>query len=116
RYWSDKLKFFLSSEKDYLNLSKIISCIEYFPYHSKNYKPQKNILYSQKYNFYLVRNAIKRNAIIILMRGKKEWLNAVPELKKYNNLFYTKSPQNVILSPNNLYGDSFYKIKEIIEG
>lgn len=36
-----------------------ICCIEYFPYHSVKFKPQKSILESQKYNFELVQNAIK---------------------------------------------------------
>lgn len=112
-WWNKKLKPLLEIF-DKKIISDKISVIEYFPYHSKSYKKTKHILESQKYSFDLVRMAIKRNAIIIVMRSEKIWLNAVPELKKYN-YYKLNSPQNVILSKNNLGESAFNELIDKIK-
>ena len=76
-------------------------CVEYFPYHSAKYKQMKKPLNSQRYSWYLVREAMARNAIIILMRSRRLWLEAVPELEAYPNFSQLKNPQNVTISPRN---------------
>lgn len=99
-WWIKKLK----EPIDTWGIKKVANnfcCIEYFPYHSLKYKPLKSILESQKYNFYLVENAIKRNAVIILMRSKKLWFNAVHEISSYKNLHSLNSNQSVYISKNN---------------
>lgn len=116
-YWENKLKFLLE-HTDRATLAKKICTIQLFPYHSKNYKPiykklikEENFdkyLPSQKYNFELVKNAMARNAIIIIARGKKEWYEAIPALaildgsEKYENQHFTRSSQNITISRNNL--------------
>ena len=105
-YWDKKLKPLIeisSREK----VAKNISVIEYFPYLSKKYKSiykrtLNGYLKSQEYNFYLVKKAIERNAVIVLMRGEKLWLKAVPELHELNNLYKTNSYLNPIFSEKNL--------------
>ena len=89
-------------------LGKKIFVIEYFPYHSKKFHNPGRIG-SQDYNVHLVRQAIKRNALIIMMRGEKKWLKLVPELKrkKYPTL---KSPQAAALSRRNLGNRVFNKL------
>ncbi len=104
-YWFKKLKPLItvtSKEK----VAKNISVIQYFPYHSKKYKkmPKKILdgyLKSQEYNFNLVRKAIDRQALIIVLRSKKLWFEAVPQLDNKKTHF-TRSYQNPILSKNNL--------------
>ena len=57
---------------------------------------------SQEYSFHLVRQAINRNAIIVLMRSKKLWFSAVPELEDYHSVFSVRNVQNPTISPGNL--------------
>jgi hypothetical protein len=112
RYWSQKLSPFIKTKEDYKRLAEKVCVIEFFPYHSKKYNYSGKVLESQNYTFELVRKAIKRKAIIILMRGKKQWLSNVPSLNnKYINL---RSNQNVTLSKNNL-GSNFKKINNILK-
>lgn len=105
-YWEKKMSYLMqatSKEK----VARNISLIQYFPYHSKKYKdiPKKistDLLTSQKYNFYLVEKAIERKAAIIIMRSRRLWFGAVPELVEYKNLHFTNSYLNTTLSKNNL--------------
>ena len=110
RWWAKKLRepIELSSRKAVANT---FCCVEYFPYHSKQFRPLKQILYSQQYSFSLVAKAIERNGQIILMRGEKYWVEAVPELSGHENLFRLKSTQNVSISRNNC-PDGFQVIEQ----
>ncbi len=76
-----------------------VCCIEYFPYHSKSYKPLGATLPTQQYGFHLVREALKREAVIIIMRSVKLWHSAVPDLA--GRSYQLKNPQNVTVSLNN---------------
>jgi hypothetical protein len=78
-----------------------VCCIEFFPYHSYEFSPLKTKLESQKYSFHLVQKAIQRKAVIILMRSKRIWVEAVPQLKDHKFLFGLNSVQNITISRNN---------------
>lgn len=121
-YWNNKLKpLILKTSKE--KVAKNICQIQFFPYHSKKFKSiSKKILIengfdkyltSQKYNFYLVEKAMERNAIIIILRSRKMWFEAIPKLEKYENLYFTNSYLNTILSENNL-SETFPKIVNIL--
>jgi len=105
-YWQNKLKYLIkatSKEK----VAKNIAIFNFFPYHSKKYKNiskkiSSDYLLSQKYNFYLLEKAIERKATIIILRGKKFWYKAIPELEKYKNVRFTNSYLNTTLSEKNL--------------
>jgi hypothetical protein len=49
----------------------------------------------------LVRQAIERGAIIVILRSEKLWYEAVPELVRYQQLYRLRSVQNVMITPNN---------------
>lgn len=113
-YWVNKLKPLIESSNRE-TLAKNICTIQLFPYHSQKYKTiHKNLfkeetfdnyLPSQKYSFQLVKNAMARNAIIIIARGKKEWYEAIPGLdglEEYKNKHFTNSSQNITISRKNL--------------
>ena len=110
-YWVKKLKP-LTSISTNEKVAKNICTIQFFPYHTQKYKSIHKILFkekdfdnylpSQKYNFQLVKDAISRNAIIIIARSKKIWFEAIPELENYENLHFTNSYLNTIMSENNL--------------
>ena len=46
---------------------------EYFPYHSRHFGCGNVLFESQQYTLYLLGEALKRNAIVILMRGRTFW-------------------------------------------
>jgi len=91
---------------------KIMSC-ELVPYHSFSWKKPKDMPATQKYTFNLVKQAIERGAVILIGRGKKDWFENVPSLKKYSKYFQPASPQCAYVSPKN-YGKNFNKIVEAI--
>jgi len=83
-WWSRKLKPLIAL----YGLHKIaheIFNVEYFPYYSANFSGNI-IVPSQSYSFYLVEEAMKRNALIIEMRSKKSlaregsWTDELPQL------------------------------------
>lgn len=91
-------------------ISDKLFLIEYFPYRSQKYNWKNDLLPSQYYSFSLVKSAIDRKAIIVIMRGTNLWFNTVPELKNYENLYILHSCQNVTISENNLGYKGFWEI------
>lgn len=108
-WWKEKLTpLIYATGLDELNLSKKLFCGEYFPYHSKIYGYGNKILPSQKYGWSLVESALTHGALVVIMRGKKDWYNAVPLLAKYpKQVFILHNPRNVIISKNNLGKEAF---------
>ena len=84
--------------------------LEWFPYVSQKFKKPKEIFPSQMFTFELVREAIRRNKLIVIFRGQDNWFDSVPELKNYDNLLKLNSNQNTCVSPGNLKDDGFEKI------
>ena len=111
-WWRSKLRQ-LISECDEVNIAKNIQCIEYFPYHSKKFKLNRTSksLPSSFYTCQMVKNAIDRKAIIIIMRNKKAWIEKVPELNGYDNVFELINKRNVTISCGNLPDGVYKKIK-----
>jgi hypothetical protein len=89
-WWSRKLKSLI----DRYGLKKVaneVCVIEYFPYHSVKFGC--NIFVpSQSYNLYLVKEGLKRNALIIQMRSRRVWQSAIPGLGSYLNYYELKNP------------------------
>ena len=50
----------------------------------------------------MIEDAIASRKLIVLMRCKSYWLDRVPELKKYDNVFELNSNQSVYLTPGNM--------------
>jgi hypothetical protein len=122
-YWANKLKPLISKTSKEL-VAKNVSVIQFFPYQSKKYKGlYKNLsedkLKSQKYNFHLVKKAIERKAIIVVLLSKKLWFDAINELNPdsenhYRFVRFTNSALNPILSEKNLNG-AFDEIVECLK-
>jgi len=81
-------------------VSRRISCLEYFPYHSRRFARNLPQLPSQEYTFCLLRQGIDRNALIIVMRARDFWFRAVPTILTAHT-YYLNSWQNVSVTPNN---------------
>jgi hypothetical protein len=99
-WWEKKLKAIIQ-DTDKQTVANQVLCVEYFPYHSRRFGHHKMMLPSQEYSFHLVREAIARRVIIVLMRSKKLWLSAVSELEEYELLFSLRNVQNPTISPGN---------------
>ena len=84
-------------------LAKSLLCVQYFPYRSERYSPAS--VASQEYSFGLVRAAMKRNALIILLRSRALWEKAIPELKSYPHRLQVSAPLQPVLSRKQL-GDA----------
>jgi hypothetical protein len=74
--------------------------IEYFPYPSKNFGFHKDIP-SQQYSFYLLKEAMKRDALIIQMRAKTKWQKMNPHLRSYHRYYVLKNWQKVVITEGN---------------
>ena len=83
-----------------------VLCVEFFPYHSVKCKHPLDRLPSQDYSFGLVQRAIERQAVILIMRAKTLWFEAMPELKSYSRCCTASSVQNPVISPKNFKGFS----------
>ena len=81
-YWKRKLGRLIESVGIDV-VARNILCVEYFPYHSKKYQRGQTQLPSQQYGFSLVRQAIDRQAIIVLLRSERYWCEAVHDLASY---------------------------------
>lgn len=99
-WWRRKLALPLKLVGD-AGAARAFFCIEFFPYHSKKYRPLDRVLPSQEYGFHLLREAMTREALVIVMRSQKVWEQAVPQLRRYGRKFVLKNPQNVSVSPGN---------------
>jgi hypothetical protein len=113
RWWKKKLKELLSLGCP--ALARSILAVEHFPYPSKRYGSGFPDLPSraQDYSFSLVRRAMERKAVIVLMRGKRRWLRDLPALEKYEGLCNLRNPQTANISPGNCdrfdeVGSDFY--------
>lgn len=83
-------------------VAKQLACVQFIPYHSKEFAQNSPILPSQKYSFLLVRGAMLRRAEIIVMRSKVRWFQAIPELATYCRLHIARNPRAAYLSRKNL--------------
>jgi hypothetical protein len=89
--------------------------VVYFPYVTPHFGHSSLCLPSQAHSFELVRKAVSRGAVIVLMYHTIEryWLAQVPGLKGYSKLLRVRNPQNPAISPGNL-GDDFQTVVEAI--
>ena len=79
--------------------------IDFFPYHSAHGFSFPTDLPSNDYRNYLVNKAMKEGKIIIVMRQKKRWYDAIKNLATYPRLITLKCPAGGWLSEDNfIYG------------
>lgn len=119
-YWHRKLRW-LREEFDLDTISKNVSLLQFNPYHSTKFRviakkyfkdsTSKNYLPSQNYGFDLLRNCIDQGKTIVVLRSKKAWFNAVPELKTYEKegkVITIKNKRQPSLSPKNFETENGY--------
>ncbi|MBA4157450.1 MAG: hypothetical protein H0X65_08235 [Gemmatimonadetes bacterium] len=62
-----------------------------------------------------MRQAVAGGAVVVLLRGPRLWLAAVPELAGYARLYRLRSRQNSMLSPRNR-PDGFEEVVGALSG
>jgi|ERR1700730_1218493 len=100
RRWWERLLRWLLEKFSPKELARSILCVEYFPYHSRNFNHASLRLPSQEYGFSLVRSAIARGSVVVIMRAERYWKASVPELEGYSRALRLNSRQNVSVSPS----------------
>lgn len=111
-YWSSAFKNLLEEVKnaDYSDeearkiIAKNIFVVECFPYHSQK-GGDHPVVPSQEYSVQLVKEAIKRGAIIVVIRHKNHWEHAVIDLVGYKNRYDYINHQIASLSCDNIVHD-----------
>ena len=76
--------------------------IEYFPYHTVKGANFPRKLPSYEYSNQLIRQAMEGKKYIVIMRHRKEWLQRISGLEKYERLVCLNNPQNPCLTQNNI--------------
>jgi hypothetical protein len=100
KWWEQRLSRLLEVASRATIARKLLN-VEYFPYHSDRFAHHRLRVSSQDYGFFLVREAVRRGALVILMRGRRLWFSAVPELMTYERMFTLRSVQNTTISRRN---------------
>ena len=99
-WWEQRLGRLIEA-KGQKRVAAGLLCVEYFPYHSTKFAHGKVRVPSQAYSFELVRAAMARRAVIVVMRAKRYWYEEMPELGTYSRAYGLNSAQNVTISPKN---------------
>ena len=77
-------------------IARRVFVLELFPYHSKQFG--RAVVPSQAYTYHLLRRAIRRDALVIVMRGWRIWTLAVPELLAHGHCHRLKLARRVLNS------------------
>lgn len=138
-YWSKRfVKHVSNGTKDniYYKCANSIFLLQYFPYKLKTYDSSRQynesphkILPWQRYAFYLLQEAMHRDATIVVMCYREKWNTAVRtwadskqainELNGYKNIFYCRNYRRPTISNGNIedaegYLIDFNKIMKLI--
>ena len=100
KYWTEKLGAVVESF-DAKYIAERVSGIQYFPYPSVG-ESLKSYVPSQAYSFELkVRQAISREALIVIMNAHRKWLRSVGVLRTVPYLL-VRNPRNPTITTRNL--------------
>jgi len=84
--------------------------VELHGYRSQSWAAPWTNFPSQAFSFQLVRDAIEREAVIVIAKCRRHWLGSVPELRTHPRLHVIEglaSTQNAALSSKNLRPENF---------
>jgi hypothetical protein len=112
-YWHKKLGT-LIKEFGVKKISQTFCCLQLVAYHSVAFKKSPKLLPTQEFTKNILKNHMKNNLPIIIMRSRTMWESLVPELKSYKNFFVLNSFLNPVITPNNVGEDNFDVIKTLI--
>lgn len=101
-WWRSRLRRVIEEVGDASRVARRLAVVEFHGYHSPNFRLLPVTLPSQRYGFWLVRRAIERDAVVIVMRGRDLWRVAVPELDARSRVFTPTTPRSAYLTERTL--------------
>lgn len=84
--------------------------INYHAYNSKSWTPIPFTFETQRYTFHLVREAMKRDSLIVMSRNMLGWFTAIPGLYEYKTRVKFQSSRSVHLSQENLGAEAYQNL------
>ena len=111
KWFESKYKWVLDSTSRRAVATNLITC-ELAPYHSVKWKVPKVMPPTQEFTYQVIRDGIERDAVILLARSARIWIEHIPQLAKYNRVYYPNSI-NASVSPSN-YPGNFDKIIDAV--
>ena len=87
--------------------------LQYLGYQSLVWRPFPVPLPSQQFAFWLLREAMSANKIVVIGRSRQLWIDAVPELGRYDYI-ELRSPRSPYLTPGNMEPAEFTRIVEAL--
>jgi len=108
RYWYSRLRLLVERFGPEIVAQRLL-VVEYFPYQSLTASLPPELLPSQRFGFSLVEKAIDEGKLIVLMRSRRYWLDAVPRLATYQYI-ELRNPMSPYLTPNNMSQDGFDRL------
>lgn len=110
-FWEERLEQPLD-ELGHRTCSQGFLLLQLFPYKTEASLDEEEVFPSFEFTRTLLLDAIKRNAIVIPMYGKRLWEENVPELRSYERYFtFDKINQRQpTISPNSLFNGKYEQI------
>lgn len=90
-------------------VARRVLSVEFHGYHSERWRLFPT-LPSQHFGFSLVEAAMRRGAVIVVMRGRRDWEVAVPGLSDYPSLVVLNNPRTSVISPRNCGPEGFANV------
>ena len=114
QWWQQRLRRVVEAVGNARRVARRLAVVEFHGYHARNYRSIPVTLPSQYYGFDLVRRAVARGAVIVVMRGFDAWTVAVPELADHRLVFRPKNPQSAYITEQALGRTAFRAIVDAI--
>jgi hypothetical protein len=101
-WWRKLLRGWWREGYEYGDLAKQFVLVQFRGYHSQEWYPMREVLPSQHYSFELVKHAMGRRRVIVLLSPVAAWLENIPELAWYDRLVRVNVPRTASVGPGNL--------------
>jgi len=115
RWWRRCLHGLTSQSCSFTDLSRLVLAVEFHGYHSRSWAPLPFTVPSQRFSFDLVRQAIDRKAVIVILRTARCWRVAVPELATYSRVVLTNTQRRSSVSAGNLSAKDFALVQAALQ-
>lgn len=100
-YWVDKFRKLFEIDFDLKKCANSFLLLQAYPYKSKEFKKMP-LLPSFDFTQRILLAAMNRRALVVQLRSKKIWEEAVPGLATYPRRIECRNPRRPTLSPGNL--------------
>lgn len=113
-WWRKCFKVPLASGFSPQKLARCVLAIEFHGYHSREWRLARDPFPSQRFSFWLVEEAMKRGATIVIMRNRRNWQSVVPDLNTYERIVTIKNPRSATISPRNCGIEGFGQVLDAL--